>query len=83
MDFKQDFKLRMSDFSAGQKKKVLLAASLCQQAHLYVWDEPLNFIDVLSRMQIEDLIVSFKPTMLFVEHDRIFCENIATKTVEL
>jgi len=62
---------------------VLLAASLCREAHVYVWDEPLNYIDVLSRMQIEDLIASYKPTMLFVEHDRAFCENIATKMVDL
>ena len=73
----------MRDYSAGQKKKVLIAASLCQQAHVYIWDEPLNYIDVLSRMQIEDLITAFKPTMLFVEHDRAFCDNVATKTVLL
>ena len=38
----------MTDYSAGQKKKVLLARSLCESAHLYLWDEPLNYIDVLS-----------------------------------
>jgi len=84
LDFSRiQFEKHMQDFSAGQKKKVLIAASLCQQAHLYVWDEPLNYIDVLSRMQIEDLIISFKPTLLFVEHDRVFCDNIATKIVTL
>jgi len=84
LDFSRiQFEKYMQDFSAGQKKKVLIAASLCKQAHLYIWDEPLNYIDVLSRMQIEELIESFKPTMLFVEHDRAFCENIATKTVDL
>ncbi|MBP8640130.1 MAG: ABC-F type ribosomal protection protein [Oscillospiraceae bacterium] len=73
----------MSDFSGGQKKKVLLAASLCQRAHLYIWDEPLNFVDVISRIQIEKLLLEFKPTILFVEHDDAFCKNIATKTVRL
>ena len=73
----------MSDFSGGQKKKVLIAASLSTRAHLYIWDEPLNFVDVISRMQIEKLLIEYKPTILFVEHDRTFCENIATKTVEL
>jgi len=73
----------MSDYSAGQKKKVLLAHSLCQQANVYIWDEPLNYIDVLSRMQIEDLIRSHQPTMIFVEHDRAFCENVATDIVSL
>jgi len=84
LDFSRtQFDKDMRDFSAGQKKKVLLAGSLCQPAHVYIWDEPLNFIDVLSRMQIEELIIKFKPTLLFVEHDRAFCENIATKTIDL
>lgn len=73
----------ISDLSAGQKKKVLVAASLATRAHLYVWDEPLNFVDVISRMQIERLLLEYKPTILFVEHDRAFCENIATKTFKL
>lgn len=77
------FEKDMGDFSAGQKKKVLLARSLCQSAHLYVLDEPLNYIDVLSRIQIEELLLTFRPTLLFVEHDRVFCEKIATKTIWL
>ncbi|MDR0490613.1 MAG: ABC-F type ribosomal protection protein [Oscillospiraceae bacterium] len=82
LDFARvQFEKDMRDYSAGQKKKVLLARSLCEQAHLYVWDEPLNYIDVLSRMQIEELIMAYTPTLLFVEHDRAFCDNIATKTV--
>ena len=40
------FDKAMQHFSAGQKKKVLLAKSLCQSAHLYLWDEPLNYIDI-------------------------------------
>lgn len=73
----------LSDYSAGQKKKVLLARSLCEQAHLYVWDEPLNYVDILSRIQIEDLLLDSLPTILFVEHDAAFCDRIATKTVFL
>ena len=77
------FEKDMADYSAGQKKKVLLARSLCEQAHLYLWDEPLNYIDVFSRMQIEQLLTACQPTLLFVEHDRTFCEKIATETVRL
>ena len=73
----------MEDYSEGQKKKVLIAASLVTPAHLYIWDEPLNYIDVFSRMQIEDLILKFKPTLLFVEHDVRFTEKIATKEIRL
>lgn len=77
------FSKNMKDYSEGQKKKVLLASSLLTPAHLYVWDEPLNYIDVFSRMQIEKLLLDYKPTMLFVEHDVKFREKIATKTVEI
>jgi len=84
LDFARiQFEKNMDDYSAGQKKKVLLAASLCEEAHVYIWDEPLNYIDVISRMQIEELIIKFKPTMIFVEHDRAFCDNVATKTIML
>lgn len=84
MDFERvQFEKNMEDFSGGQKKKVLIANSLCQRAHLYIWDEPLNFIDVYSRMQIEQLIMKFAPTMLLVEHDTAFREVIATRVVEL
>lgn len=77
------FVKNMEDYSEGQKKKVLIAASLLKPAHLYIWDEPLNYIDVFSRMQIEKLILDYKPTMLIVEHDVRFREKIATGVVEI
>ena len=51
--------------------------------HLYIWDEPLNYIDVFSRIQLEQLLLKYQPTMLFVEHDVRFREKIATKTVQM
>ncbi len=84
LDFARvQFEKDMESFSAGQKKKVLIAQSLCESAHLYIWDEPLNYIDVISRMQIESLILDYQPTMLFVEHDRAFIQHVATDIVEL
>lgn len=77
------FEKKMEDFSAGQKKKVLIAKSLCERAHLYVWDEPLNYMDIYSRMQIEHLVKAFSPTMIFVEHDLAFRNAIATKTIPI
>ena len=73
----------IEDFSEGQKKKVLVAASLITQANLYIWDEPLNYMDVFSRMQIEDLILKYRPTMLLVEHDVRFQERVATGVIRL
>lgn len=84
LDFERSqFEKDMSKFSDGQKKKALIAASLCQSAHLYIWDEPLNFIDVISRIQIEKLLLKYRPTLIFVEHDSAFCEKIASDTIEM
>ncbi len=80
---RSQFSTDMSGFSAGQKKKALLAASLCEEAHLYLWDEPLNYIDVISRVQIENLILEYQPSMVLVEHDQMFLERVATETLHL
>lgn len=77
------FEIPLEQYSMGQKKKVLIAKSLCQKAHLYLWDEPLNYIDIFSRMQIEKLLLEQEAAMLFVEHDAAFCENIADKIVSI
>lgn len=77
------FEKNMEDYSEGQKKKVLIASSLLTSAHLYIWDEPLNYIDVFSRMQIEKLIEKYKPTMIVVEHDSRFREKLATKILDM
>ncbi len=84
LDFsRQQFEKEMERYSEGQKKKVLLAKSLCQPAHLYVWDEPLNYIDIYSRLQIEQLIAEFAPTMLLVEHDEAFRQAVCTGCLNL
>jgi len=84
MDFDRiQFEKDISHYSGGQKKKLLIAKSLCEKAHLYIWDEPLNFIDIYSRMQIEELIQRFNPTMVIVEHDQAFQQTVATKTISM
>jgi len=84
LDFsREQFERNMCEFSGGQKKKVLIAKSLSEKAHLYIWDEPLNFIDVFSRMQIEELLRACRSTVLFVEHDSAFVDAVATKQITL
>ena len=78
-----DFDTNIQDMSEGQKKKVLIAKSISEQANIYVWDEPLNYIDILTREQIEDTILSYNPTIIFVEHDERFTEKIATKIINI
>jgi lincosamide and streptogramin A transport system ATP-binding/permease protein len=84
LDFsREQFDIAMQNFSAGQKKKVLIAKSLMEKAHLLIWDEPLNYIDILSRIQIENLILRYCPTILFVEHDGAFLDKVATSRIDL
>ncbi|MCC2324737.1 MULTISPECIES: Lsa family ABC-F type ribosomal protection protein [Bacillus] len=84
MDFDRiQFEKDIFHYSGGQKKKLLIAKSLCEKAHMYIWDEPLNFIDIYSRMQIEELIQQFNPTMIIVEHDKAFQQTVATKTISM
>jgi lincosamide and streptogramin A transport system ATP-binding/permease protein len=67
----------------GQRKRVELATSLATPAPLFIWDEPLNYLDVFNREQLEEVIQSVQPTMLLVEHDETFLNNIATQVIKL
>lgn len=78
-----EFEKNIEQMSEGQKKKVLIAKSISEQANIYIWDEPLNYIDILTRVQIEEAILKNKPTMIFVEHDETFIKKVATKIVKL
>lgn len=78
-----EFDKNITEMSEGQKKKILIAKSISESANLYIWDEPLNYIDILTRIQIEDAILKYKPTLIFVEHDETFIEKVATKIINL
>ena len=80
---RRQFEKDLAQLSAGQQKKVLLAKSLCEEAHLYLWDEPLNYVDLWSRRRLEEVLLEYRPTLVFVEHDRMFREKIATRSVEM
>lgn len=77
------FNTRIELMSMGQRKKVELAKSLSLPAELYIWDEPLNYLDVFNQEQLEQLISAVQPTMLLIEHDQTFIERVATKVVAL
>lgn len=80
---KIEFDRNIKNYSNGQKKKILIAKSITESANLYIWDEPLNYIDILTRIQIEDTIKKYNTTMIFVEHDKTFVKNVATKIINL
>lgn len=77
------FSCNASELSAGQKRKLMIAISICEEAHLYLWDEPLNYLDIQTREQIEEVLLEAGPTIIFIEHDEYFCKKIATKYISL
>ena len=84
LDFKDiDIKSPLENLSEGEKRKVLLAGSLLTRAEVYIWDEPFNYIDINAREQIEKLILTYKPTLIFIEHDKKFIDKIATDVLNL
>lgn len=70
-------------FSSGEQKKLVLAKQLCQKKPILILDEPLNYMDVMFREQLEKAVLQIKPTIIFVEHDTWFGEKVANKRVDL
>jgi len=70
-------------FSSGEQKKLVLAKQLCQKKPILILDEPLNYMDVMFREQLEKAILQINPTIVFVEHDTWFGEKVANKRVVL
>ena len=77
------FQNRIEEMSMGQRKRVELSKSLATPAELFIWDEPLNYLDVFNHKQLEEVIQLVQPTMLIVEHDRTFLNKVATKIIPL
>lgn len=77
------FANHIEKMSMGQRKRVELAKSLAAPAELYIWDEPLNYLDVFNHEQLEEVIKEVQPTMLIVEHDETFLKNVATQIIKL
>ena len=77
------FERPLETFSQGQLKKVDLCRSMMMPADFLMWDEPMNYVDVFSREQIEEAILEDSPSLLFIDHDRHFVEHVATQVIEL
>ena len=73
----------LEHLSQGQLKKIELARSLSEPAHLYLWDEPLNYLDVDTRERLEPALLASGAAFIFVEHDARFVDAIATEQVVL
>ena len=74
---------QVSDLSGGLKKRVALARALVPSPDLLLLDEPTNHLDVASIEWLEQMLLSYSGSVLFVTHDRRFLDNVATRIIEL
>jgi ATPase subunit of ABC transporter with duplicated ATPase domains len=74
---------RVESLSGGEKVRLKLALLMEEDINMLLLDEPTNHIDIASRETLEQALVSFKGTILFVSHDRFFIEKVATCVAEV
>jgi ABC transport system ATP-binding/permease protein len=77
----EDAKFRL--LSAGLKRRVFLAKSLANDPDFLLLDEPTNHLDIDTLLWLEDFLLKFDKTILFVTHDRAFLQRMATRIVEI
>jgi len=69
--------------SAGMKRKVLIAKALAAEPDVLLLDEPTNHMDIDSIKRLEEMLIKFTGALIFVTHDRVFLQRIATRIVEI
>jgi ABC transport system ATP-binding/permease protein len=74
---------QFEDLSSGMKRRVLLAQALVAEPDLLLLDEPTNHLDIDSIRWLESFLLRFAGTIVFVTHDRVFLERLATRIIEL
>ncbi|MGT2711246.1 ABC-F family ATP-binding cassette domain-containing protein [Streptococcus oriscaviae] len=78
-----DVKKSVSMLSGGEKARLLLAKLSMENNNFLILDEPTNHLDIDSKEVLENALIDFDGTLLFVSHDRYFINRVATKVLEL
>jgi ATPase subunit of ABC transporter with duplicated ATPase domains len=81
--FHEDVNKKIKILSGGEKSRLRLCALTFEGVNLLVLDEPTNHLDIASREVLEETLLNFEGTLLFVSHDRYFIDKIADKIIEI
>lgn len=73
----------MGDLSGGERARVSLLKLILSGANVLMLDEPTNHLDLVSKEVLEDALLSFKGTLIFISHDRFFIKKLATKVLDM
>lgn len=79
----QDVEKTIPLLSGGEKARVALAKLAMNQENFLILDEPTNHLDIDNKEVLENALIDYEGTLLFVSHDRYFINRVATKVVEL
>ncbi len=74
---------RIRDISGGERGRVSLAKLMLSEANFLVLDEPTNHLDIVSKEILENAIINYTGTVLYVSHDRYFINKTATRILDL
>ena len=74
---------RIGDLSGGERGRVSLAKLMLSEANFLILDEPTNHLDITSKEILENALVNYEGTVLFVSHDRYFINRTATRILDL
>lgn len=80
---KLDGDANFAKLSVGKKRRALFAQALASKPHVLLLDEPTNHLDIESILWLEDFLLSFDGTIVFVTHDRMFARKLATRVVDI
>jgi ATPase subunit of ABC transporter with duplicated ATPase domains len=81
--FHEDVNKSIKFLSGGEKSRLKLCSLTFERVNLLILDEPTNHLDIESREVLEETLLNFRGTLLFVSHDRYFIDKIADKIIEI